>query len=51
MSDAIEGRGGTQYEMPKQSVEDIIEKIKLGKNIGGELHYSGKWIDKTKILI
>ncbi|TXJ11072.1 hypothetical protein [Brachyspira aalborgi] len=51
LSDAIEGRGGTQYEMPKQSVEDIIEKIKLGKNIGGELHYSGKWIDKTKILI
>lgn len=40
-----------EYEMPKQNVEDIIEKIKLGKNIGGELHYSGKWIGKTKILI
>lgn len=40
-----------EYEMPKQNVEDIIEKIKLGKNIGGELHYSGRWIGKTKILI
>ena len=40
-----------EYEMPKQNVEDIIEKIKLGKNIGGELHDSGKWIGKTKILI
>ena len=37
--------------MPKQSVEDIIKEIKLGKKIGKELHCHGRWIGKTKILI
>lgn len=40
-----------EYEMPKQSVEDIIKEIKLGEKIGKELHYHGRWIGKTKILI
>lgn len=41
------------YEIPKQNVEDIIEKIKLGKDIGNELHYHGRWMGTgtTKNLI
>lgn len=43
-----------EYEIPKQNVEDIIEKIKLGKDIGNELHHRGQrsqWIGKTKNII
>ena len=40
-----------EYEMPKQSVEDIIKEIKLGEKIGKELHCHGRWIGETKILI
>lgn len=51
INSAIESMKLNEYEIPKQNVEDIIEKIKLGKDIVNELKYGGQWIGKTKNLI